>query len=164
MKGRATLRKGDSMSKEPLLSKLEHVGVVVRDIDKAIAYYRTIGVTQFKPCELTYTLRELWGKPLASDVITTKMSMAEAGPVGIELVQPIADGTHWMESLVTKGEGIQHLGFFVDDIDEAEAELTARGFALVYRSRFTLPDGSAGGNAYIDTSEVGGFMIEVVHF
>ena len=152
------------MSKEPLLSKLEHVGVVVRDMDKAIAYYRSVGISQFKSCELKYSIRELRGKPLASDVITAKMSMAEAGPTGIELIQPIAGGTHWMESLKTKGEGIQHLGFFVDDIDEAEAELTARGFALVYRSRFTLPDGSAGGNAYIDTSEVGGFMIEVVHF
>lgn len=152
------------MSKEPLLSNLEHVGVVVGDIDKAIEYYRSVGISQFESFQLEYNMRELWGKPLASDVITTKMSMAKAGPIGIELVQPIADGTPWMESLKTKGEGIQHLGFFVDDIDEAEAELRARGFKLVYRSRFTLPDGSAGGNAYIDTSEVGGFMIEVVHF
>ena len=152
------------MSKEPLLSNLEHVGVVVGDIDKAIAYYRSVGVSQFKSCELRYSVRELWGRPLASDVITTKMSMAEVGPVGIELVQPIATGTHWTEYLETKGEGIQHLGFFVDDIDEAEAELATRGFKLVYRSRFTLPDGSAGGNAYVDTGQVGGFMIEVVHF
>lgn len=152
------------MLEKSLLSYLEHIGVVVKDIDNAISYYRSLGINQFKSCQLKYNMREMWGKSVAPDVITAQMSMAEVGPLKIELVQPIADGTHWMEFLKTKGEGIQHLGFFVEDIDKAEAELTGKGFKLVYRSRFTLPDGSGGGNAYFDTSQVGGFMLEVVQF
>jgi methylmalonyl-CoA/ethylmalonyl-CoA epimerase len=152
------------MSEKSLLSYLEHIGVIVRDIDEAIKHYRSAGINQFNSCKLRYNMRELWGEPIATDVIATKMSMAEVGSTKIELVQPIADCTHWMEFLETRGEGIQHLGFYVDDIDKAEAELTEKGFKLIYRSRFMLPDNSAGGNAYFDTSDIFGFMIEVVNY
>ena len=41
--------KGGDMPDKSLFSKVDHIGVVVRDIDKAVEYYESLGIGPFEP-------------------------------------------------------------------------------------------------------------------
>ncbi|MFC1992203.1 VOC family protein [Chloroflexota bacterium] len=150
------------MAKETQLNDIDQIGIVVKDIDDAMKHYESLGFGPFERYQPVYKSRELYGKPLSPDVVTIKIAMGQIGPIQIELMQPVAEGTHWMEFLKTHGEGINHLGFFVDDVEKAEAEMLEKGYKIVYRSRFTRPDGGFGGASYFDTDKIGGVLIEPI--
>ena len=91
-----------------------------------------------------------------------KIRAANIGVVQIELMEP-PPGEHghfWREFLETRGEGINHLGFYVDDVEKETAELEEKGFKSSFASRYT--DG--GGVTYFDTDEPGGVLLELCQF
>jgi len=139
-------------------TKVDQVGIVVRDMDKAIEYYQSLGIGPFEPFKnLDIVERKVRGKPVPLDSIKAKIMLAKMGPVELELIEPVEGESLWKEFLETKGEGIQHLCFFVDDIDREEVKLIEKGFTVLYRSRFKNGDGGA----YFDTGKVGGVLIEL---
>ena len=143
------------------LGIIEHIRVIVKDVNKAIAHYERLGIGPCRHLSATYQSREMWGNPIPNDVVTGKHARVELGPIWIELIEPVAEGTFWMDFLKTKGEGMQHLAYRVEDIEKTEAELIAAGFNIIYRSKLSFPDGSFSRGAYADTSEVGGVPIEI---
>ena len=84
---------------------------------------------------------------------------AEGGIGGLvfEVVQPLEGETPVKEFLEKKGEGIHHLGFFVDDLDKETAKMAEKGF-MVSQSGET-PDVKW---VYFDTDAVGGVVIELM--
>ena len=60
----------------------------------------------------------------------------------------------------SKGEGINHLGFFVDDLAKETAKLEVKGFRVLYSAKFV----TGGGFAYFDTDKVGGIISELVQW
>lgn len=149
------------MSKKIQLGTLEHIGVIVKDVNKAIEHYERLGIGPCRHLSATYQSREMWGKPIANDVVTGKHARVELGPVWMELIEPVAEGTFWMDFLKTHGEGMQHLAYRVDDIEKTVAEFVAAGFEVIYRSRLSFPDGSFSRGAYVDTGKTGGIPIEL---
>ncbi len=148
------------MTDKSLFSRVDQVGWVVKDLDKAIRYYESLGIGPFQTHKPNYISRVLWGKPVPTDSVLTRVALAQIGEIQFELIQPIAEGTHWMEFLKSRGEGINHLRFSVDDIGEAEARAIEKGYRIVYRTRTRRPDGSLGGVVYVDTGEAGGLLFE----
>lgn len=146
------------MEKTPF-AKIDQVGVVVRDMDKAIKHYESMGIGPFKPQKkLVFTKRVIYGKPVVPiDKVKNKIMVAQMGPVQIELIQPVEGESHWKRFLDTKGEGIQHLGFFCDNIDREEAKIVKRGFNIIYSSRYD--DG--GGVCYFEPG-VGDIILELI--
>ncbi len=80
------------------------------------------------------------------------------GQVELELIEPGEEESLWREFLDTRGEGINHLGFFVDDIDKESTELEKKGFRVLYSSRFQ----NGGGATYFDTAKIGGILMELI--
>ncbi|MFC1918320.1 VOC family protein [Chloroflexota bacterium] len=149
------------MAEKSPFSQINQVGIVVENLDKAVKYYESLGIGPFKSVQPSTLLRELYGKPVPPGDVLIKIATAQVGEMQYELIQPIAEGTPWMEYLKEKGEGINHLGFQVDDIDKEEAGLVKKGFKVVYKSRGKNPDGSVRCAAYVDTDKVGGFISEI---
>jgi methylmalonyl-CoA/ethylmalonyl-CoA epimerase len=150
------------MANKIQLGNVEHIGVIVKDVNKAIEHYERLGIGPCRHLSATYQMREMWGKPIPNDVVTGKHARVELGPsLFIELIEPVAEGTFWMDFLKTKGEGMQHLAYRVEDIEKTEAELIAVGFDIIYRSRLSFPDGSFSRGAYADTGKTGGVPIEI---
>jgi methylmalonyl-CoA/ethylmalonyl-CoA epimerase len=140
-------------------SKFHHVALVVRDMDKAIAHYQSLGIGPFRAPPVEPTSIKLYGKPIPTDYFTRKETLGKMGPINLQLVQPGEEESTWKEFLETKGEGVHHLGFFVDDIEKEEAEFAEKGFEIIISSRFK----GGGGAAYIDIGkEVGGIIIELI--
>ncbi len=141
--------------------KLDHIGVIVRDMDKAIQHYQSLGIGPFEHVKNIVPLdRRIWDKPTKLEDIKLKIRMAKMVPVNIELIQPVAGESPWKEFLDSKGEGISHLGFYVDNIEEEMAKLKQKGFRALMSAQFKY----GGGAAYFDTAGVGWGIIELVQW
>ena len=147
-------------SKSPF-SKVDHVGVVVRDMNKAVEYYQSLGIGPFEV--LTGIIsgdKRMWGKPIGPDDFKLNEKMATIGPIRLQLIQPVDGDSVWKEFLDTRGEGVHHVSFQVDDIDGLEAMFEERGLPILYRSRYK----GGGGSVNVDTSRVGGVIFEFIQW
>ena len=61
-----------------------------------------------------------------------------------ELIEPLDGPNSYQEFLDSRGEGLHHLGYFVDDLDAAIAEMEAQGFAVLQSGRAFGVDGDRG--------------------
>ncbi len=133
-----------------------HFGVVVRSMEEAAEYYQKLGIGPFEVGErLTPIDRKIRGKPMVD--IQNRFEKVPLGPIKMELVQPVTGQSLQREFLDKHGEGINHIAFLVDDIEEETRKMAGLGFAPVSSGR--LAEG--GGFAYFDTDRVGGFLIEL---
>ena len=109
-------------------SKVDQIGVVVRDMDKAIEYYQSLGIGPFESLKLEIAERIMRGKPVTPGSMKNIVSLAQMDSVQYELIEPVFGNSLFSEFLETRGEGIHHLGFFVADIDKEIAKLEEKGF------------------------------------
>lgn len=140
------------------LSKVDHVGVVVRDMDKAIEYYQSLGIGPFKSRPTaTFTDKTMYGKPTDFKL---KAAIAPMGQINLELIQPVEEAPVHEQFLETRGEGIHHIAFEVADIDKGTAKMVERGLEVILSLKRT----TGGGASYFDSSKVGGAIIELVQW
>jgi len=144
-----------STAAESPFSKLIQVGVVVRDMDKAIERLSSLGIGPFEPKVLPPERKEWFrGTPMYAEF---NIQAARIGDVELELIQPVSGKSPHKEFLETKGEGIQHVMFAVDDFNKEVTRLTEEGVDELLRAKF--PGG--GGVAYLDLGAAN-FVIELV--
>ena len=143
-------------SQKSPFADISQVGVVVRDIDRTIEYLSTLGIGPFQPSSRAPVIEnELRGKPAKFEI---KLKFAQLGPLELELIQPVTGHCIQREFLESKGEGVHHLGVFVDDLDKEVDRLTKQGVTVLQRGRRS----TGGGYAYLDTAEVGGIVFELL--
>lgn len=148
------------MEKSPF-AKLDHVGMVVRDFDRVVDFFQSLGIGPFQAAKgLSSVERMLYGKPIALDSFKLKEQNARVGAGLIQIIQPVEGKSVWKDTLDARGDGVQHLGFIIDDIEKEEAKLVKKGLKVLYRSRFN----GGGGAAYFDTSKIGGVLFEIVQW
>lgn len=135
---------------------LHHLSVVVRDLDASVAFYESIGFGPFVdyPPMQEYVHIDV---PDEEGFYDLKIKCARMGPVQLQLIQPGKGASLYKDHLEEKGEGVYHLGFVVDHLDEAETAVKDLGIGVKSRGRRT--DGS--GFAYLDTTEKGGVTLLV---
>ena len=104
------------------IKKIAHIGMAVADTDQASSFYTSM-------LDLKLDRQENLGE--------LKISFVPIGETNVELVQSTtAEGV--MAKYVSKrGEGIHHLALEVENIDEALAELKAKGVKLIDETRQT---------------------------
>ena len=138
------------------LSNIHHVGAIVRDADKTAAYYESLGMGPFEPLNVEGEDERIRGKLILD--LKLKIKMGYIGPVRVELIEPVAGSESiWKEVLESKGEGIHHLAFVVDDIEKAKAELVKRGLSLIFTAKFKR----GGGCGYFETGQIGSLVFEL---
>ena len=136
---------------------LVHIGVVVRDMNQTIDRLNALGLGPFKPRILPSDAQEKYrGKPFIPSQ-RVAIQTAQIGSKELELIQPIAGESPHREFLDQKGEGIQHLGFIVDNLEEDINHLTAEGSSILLTSQFK----GGGGVAYLDL-DAAGLIVELV--
>lgn len=107
-------------SKSPLGKRIDHIAIVVQDLEAALRVYR-----------------DVLGLPLGrvEEVPAEKVKVAflplPEGDGEVELVQPTADDTGIARFLTKRGEGMHHICFEVDDIQAAMTEMAASGLQVL---------------------------------
>jgi len=144
---------GSRNTKSPF-SKLHHLAIVVKNMDEAIKFYTSIGIGPFEDYP---PLREYIKLDVPDEVgfHKIKIKVVQSGPTQIQLIQPGEGKSLYKEFLEKKGEGVYHLGFVVDDVDESEAELRKLGLEVLSSGR--RENGS--GFSYMDTAEKAGVTL-----
>ena len=139
-----------------LWDRTYQVGVVVRDLDRAKAFYERLGIGPFDEGPSAHTLRrEIYGESAPDAAV--RGTLAKMGDIEFELLQPVSGNTIQGEFLERHGEGVVHLCAFTDDLDRDKEELTGLGYEVI--SEGWLSD--VGHFAYFDTREVGGLVLEL---
>ncbi len=57
-----------------------------------------------------------------------KLALAQLGPVMCELIEPVQGPSSYEEFLNEHGEGLHHLGYFVEDIDAEISNMESKEF------------------------------------
>lgn len=130
--------------------KLHHIAVVVQDIDKAIRYYESLGIA-------TVGREVIFPEPKPK----IRAKPVEVRSISIAFMQPIeGESSRYKEFLDSKGEGVQHIAFSVDNLDEETAELVDKGVSIIGKRK--APTAFGGISTHFDTSQVGGFYIQLI--
>jgi methylmalonyl-CoA/ethylmalonyl-CoA epimerase len=126
-----------------MLKKLEHIGVVVKDLQKVQKTYTDI---------LGMKVSETERLPLA------EVAFLPIGETNIELLEPVGTEGHLPRFLEHRGEGLHHICFRVEEIDRIVEGLIRQGIKM----RDKVPrTGSRGSRvAFTEPDQFGGVLVE----
>jgi len=147
------MTEGNRSSKSPF-SKLHHLSVVVRNLEKAVKFYESIGIGPFEDYPPLTEYIKL-NVPDETGFFNLRFKIAQVGDIQIQLCQPGEGKSPYKDFLEKKGEGVYHLGFVVDQVDDSETELKKLGFKVLSSGR--RADGS--GFSYLDTAQEAGVTL-----
>ncbi len=100
------------------LSYIEHIGIAVKDLEKAIKYYEdTLGLD-------CYSIEEV-----ADQKVRT--AFFKIGQTKIELLETTDPEGPIGKFIEKKGEGIHHLAFAVDKLEKSLKEVEDKGVRLI---------------------------------
>ena len=100
------------------MNKIEHIGIAVRDLENANQIFEDILKTSSYKTE-----------SVDSESVIT--SFYKVGPNKIELLQATNPDSPIARFIDKKGEGIHHIAFAVDNVEDEIKRLTAKGYRLI---------------------------------
>jgi len=125
---------------------LDHIGIAVRDLPAALAFYRdALGLEVEAPEE-----------------VATQRVRAHFIPVGesaLELLEATADDSPIARFIEKRGPGIHHVTLRVDDIDAALAQLKVRNIRLIDET--PRPGAEGARVAFIHPASAHGVLVEL---
>ncbi len=132
-----------------MFTRIDHVGVAVRDLDAAIDFYqRAFGME----CVHVETNEE-------QGVREAMMAVGDSGSC-IQLLAPLSPDSTIGRFLESRGPGIQQMAYTVEDIDAVSDRLRAAGLRLLYDEP---RHGTAGSRVnFIHPKDAGGVLVELV--
>ena len=126
------------------VKRVEHIAIAVNSLNRSMDLLRdTFGI----------------GLEYEEQIGATRLAMLPVGETYIELLESTEPDSSINRWISTKGEGLFHICFEVEDIDGALAELRAKGVKL----RDDTPRVGHGGAriAFIDPTSTGNVLIEL---
>ena len=128
-------------------TSVHHIGVVVRSMDEAFAFFR-----------------DALGLPLLAEEVVqdqgVRAALLDLGNGFLELLEPTVPDTGIARYLDRRGEGLHHVCLEVPDIDAALAGLKQDSVPLVDE---TPRRGLTGTIAFLHPSALHGVLVELVH-
>jgi len=128
------------------VTRIDHIGIAVREIEQAGRFYTDILGLEIEDIEHVVDQKvNVAFVPIADSEVEL---LASTGPDG-----PVA------KYLDSRGEGIQHIAFRVENIEDALKELKEKGVRLIDQE----PRKGAGGAriAFIHPKETNGVLVEL---
>jgi methylmalonyl-CoA/ethylmalonyl-CoA epimerase len=122
-----------------MLTRIDHIGIAVDDLDAGIALYE-------ERLGLPFVHRE------TIEEIGLELVLFDVGESHVELLAPTRPGSMVGDFLAEHGPGMHHIAYGVDDVDAEIARLRAEGMRLIdaeprtgirgSRIAFLEPDGT----------------------
>ena len=132
-----------------MLTRIDHVGLAVRDLDEAIAFYARTFDVQVVHEEVNED----------QGVREVMLAVGDSGSC-IQLLAPLRPDSPIGKFLDRSGEGIQQVAYGVDDIEAVSATLRSRGIRLLYDEP---RPGTAGSRVnFVHPKDAMGVLIELV--
>lgn len=101
-----------------MLKKINHIGIAVRSLEKAIPLYRD-------------TLRLSFIGIEEVPEYQVKVAFFQIGESKVELLEPTSEESFLSEFLEQSGPGIHHIAYEVEDVEAAIEKLEADGIRMI---------------------------------
>lgn len=127
--------------------KVDHIGIAVKDLEKSIVLWAEV-----------FNLKE----PEIEEIIERKVRIAKfplTGGSSLELISPLGEDSPVAKFLNSKGEGIHHFCFEVEDIEKEVEKLKKKGIEFVQDSSHKGTEGNS--IAFIHPKNLNGVLIEL---
>ncbi|MFH0959491.1 MAG: methylmalonyl-CoA epimerase [Pseudomonadota bacterium] len=98
------------------INRIAHLGLAVSDLEAAMSFF-----TEGLPLQVTHT-EEYQGM---------KIAFIPIGDSSVELLQDVSGASAIKKFLDKNGEGLHHIAYEVDDINQAISELKAKGIRMI---------------------------------
>lgn len=100
------------------LTKIDHIGIAVKNLDETLKFYTEIlGL-------------ELHGTEVVEEQ-KVRVAFLPVGDTEVELLESTSDDGPIAKFIEKNGEGVQHIAFKVDNIEEAIEEMKAKGMMMI---------------------------------
>ena len=129
--------------------RIDHVAIIVRDIEQALVFYRDI---------LDITPSEIKEVP-TEHVRIAFLPMGGPGGSEIELIEPTTPDSSVARFLEKRGEGLHHICLEVADIDAALAEMQEKGVPVLDKQPRIAAEGRA---IFLHPKASNGVLLELV--
>jgi len=135
--------------------KINQIGIVVKDLDKAVTIFKQIlGIDNIQILERPPETCTLNGEETHFR-LKTGFAMLEG--LQIELIQVVQGRSPHSDFLENRGPGVNHFGYYVDDLETEVTRATQSGIGVYARGEFM---GSRW--AYLDTFATAGIFQEFI--
>ncbi len=134
--------------KHEILKKIDHIGIVVADLDAALKKYQKLFDAEARSIEI---LEEL----------NVRIAFIPVGEVMIELVEPLVAGQGRIgEFLKRNGEGFHHIAYRVENLDDLLD--TLKGADVTLRDNEPRPGAARSRIAFLAPEETNNVLTELV--
>jgi methylmalonyl-CoA/ethylmalonyl-CoA epimerase len=99
-----------------MLQQIDHIGIAVQNLDETVAFYRQVMGLEVSATE---TLDGM------------KIAFLRIGDSELELLEDLTPDGAIARHIAKRGEGLQHVAYRVDNIEQALAEMRAKGLKLI---------------------------------
>jgi methylmalonyl-CoA/ethylmalonyl-CoA epimerase len=132
-----------------MLKKINHIAIAVNNLEGAAQFYQNVLGLNLSGVEVVTAQK-------------TKVGFFKISESNIELVQPSDPDSPLVKFLETKGQGIHHICFEVDDIEAEIKVLLEKGAIMVdQKSRPGAHDSKV---AFVHPKSSNGVLIELCEF
>ncbi len=100
------------------LLKLDHIGIAVKNLDETLKFYSDVLGLE---CQGTEVVEEQ----------KVKVAFWPIGDTELELLESTTDDGPIAKHIERSGEGVQHLAFKVENIEEAIEYMTSKGMKMI---------------------------------
>jgi methylmalonyl-CoA/ethylmalonyl-CoA epimerase len=98
--------------------KLDHVGIAVKNLDETLKFYTDVLGLDLAETEIVEEQK-------------VKVAFLPIGDTEVELLESTSDDGPIARYIERSGEGVQHLAFLVENIEEAIADMQAKGMRMI---------------------------------
>ncbi len=102
------------------MKKIEHIGIAVKDIERSNGLFAALFGKEH------YKIEDVESEGV-------KTAFFKCGPNKIELLQATNENSPIAKFIEKKGEGVHHIAFAVDDIENEINRLTEEGFEMIHK-------------------------------
>jgi methylmalonyl-CoA/ethylmalonyl-CoA epimerase len=130
----------------PKIKKINHVGVVVNDMDKSLAFWR-----------------DALGLPMTGlrdvPVEQSQIAFLPTGDAEVELVRPTSEDSGIARYLAKRGAGMHHICLEVDELGAMLSQLKVNGIRLINEEPRITSEGKQ--YAFVHPESTGGVLVEL---
>ena len=129
-----------------MIEKVSHIGIAVKKLEISIEFYKKLGL-----------------EVEAIEVVESQKVKVAFLPVGkevrIELLEATSDDSAIAKFIAKKGEGVHHIAFATQNLQDRLDELEEKGIRLIDK----MPRGGAHGAdiAFLHPKSTGGVLVEL---
>src|ERR687891_1428224 len=99
-----------------MLRQIDHIGIAVNNLDETVAFYRQVMGLEVSATEVFNGM---------------KIAFLRIGDSELELLEDLTPDGAIARHVGKRGEGVQHVAFRVDNIEQALQDMRAKGIALI---------------------------------